>query len=62
MSEKQATTTVPGQGLSFRLQGQTPTARMPRTLGTALSPFEQVKSLLSDKPTRRPNRTRPLNS
>lgn len=32
------------------------------TTGTSNPPFEQIKHLLSDRPLRRPNRTKPLDS
>ena len=52
---------VPGVSLSMAITGSQPlTSRVPTTSFTALLDFEAVKDLLSNKPLRRPNRTRPI--
>jgi len=61
--KQQKTLTLPGKSISMMVKGSQPlTSRAPVTSGTALSDFDAVKGLLSDKPLRRPNRTRPVGS
>jgi len=61
--KEQKTLTLPGKSISMMVKGSQPlTTRVPVTSGTALYDFDAVKGLLSDKPLRRPNRTRPVGS
>ncbi len=59
--EKQDAVGIPGKPFLLAMQGPPPaTSRVSTTAFTALCDFESVKDLLSDKPLRRPNRTRPI--
>jgi hypothetical protein len=63
MSNPQAPETVTRAAESVTLKltvGASQNAHATPTSGTGLPPFAAVKHLLSDKPLRRPNRTRPL--
>ena len=62
-AEEQKTITLPGKPVSMAVRGSLPmTSRVPVTSGTSLCTFDAVKNLLSDKPLRRPNRTRPIDA
>jgi len=61
--KQQKTLTLPGKSISMMVKGSQPlTSRVPVTSGTALYDSDAAKALLSDKPLRRPNRTRPVGS
>jgi hypothetical protein len=55
----QDTTTVPGDSFSIRTQTKVAGERAV-THATTTTDFEADETLLSDKPIRRPNRTRPV--
>ncbi len=63
MSEKKENIAVATSGATYQVKmGCSPiTSRVVFTTGAFVLPFEMVKSLLSDKPLKRPTKTRPVN-
>ncbi len=60
-SRKQATKTIPGKPFDVKVEPIVPTnAADHLTSGTIAASFKTVENLLSSKPLRRPNRTRPI--
>jgi hypothetical protein len=55
----QDTTTVPGDSFSIRTQTKSASEHS-QTQATTATDLDADESLLSDKPIRRPNRTRPV--
>lgn len=51
---------LPGKSVNFGISLPKDSSGEKNIAKSAVLPFEQVKHLLSEKPLRRPNRTRPL--
>lgn len=56
----QETITVPGIHVGMKFQIGQPVQPVASTTVTGRITFEQIKSLLTTKPLRRPNRTKPI--
>jgi hypothetical protein len=52
--------TIPGKAVFIKVSHPIVPGKAPCTTSTILASFDSVKHLLSNKPLRRPNRTRPL--
>lgn len=57
---KPLTETVPAESIMAKFGLPVPTSRTLVTTGTTADNFQDAEGLLSDKPLRRPSRTRPL--
>ena len=56
------TVEIPGEGIEIR-SGRLSISQLAKpayTLATTVDQFEMIRHLLSDRPLRRPNRTRPM--
>jgi hypothetical protein len=59
--DRNTTVELPGEGVRVTIQGKKGLRRtVAPTLYTDTPPFERISHLLSDRPSRRPNRTRPV--
>ena len=63
MTEKKENLAIATPGVSYQVKiGSAPaTSRVNFTTGAFVFPFDRVKSLLSNKPLKRPIKTRPTN-
>lgn len=59
IQEKPKTRQIVGPSISMSITGQVPPNAKP-SVGNGLVSFDKIKPFLSDKPLRRPNRTRPI--
>ncbi len=60
-NSNQATKTIPGKFFGVKIEPVVQEKTVGPTGGTCAADFAVVKDLLSNKPLRRPNRTRPIN-
>jgi len=59
-AENQTCRTVPGKSLAVKIAQPVIAEAASTATATILASFDAIKHMLSDKPLRRPNRTKPL--